>query len=160
MGYLYDQCLLCQQEIDHLRLQLEEARKRLRLAEQAQQPHTPPLIDLDMAFPSEAPSLPYTHPSGASPTPPNDSKVIASTPHPACGCGRQSHVNVVCGMLQLVQQLELERSARHDLEMHATALEQQKALLHDETKALKKDLDDSELMKASSTVRRYLNIVL
>ena len=63
-------------------------------------------------------------------------------------------------MLQLVQQLELERSARHDLEMHATSLEQQKALLHDETKALKKDLDDSGLMKASITVRRYLNIVL
>ena len=47
-------------------------------------------------------------------------------------------------ILQLQQQLELERSARHDLEMHTTALEHQKAVLQDEAIALRKNLDDGE----------------
>jgi chromosome segregation ATPase len=105
-----------EEEIDHLRLQLEEARERLQLAEQARQPLTPPLIDLDTPFPSDTSPLPNALPYVASPTPSDGNK--------------------------LQQQLELERSARHDLEMHTTALEQQKAVLQDETVALRKNLDD------------------
>ena len=44
--------------------------------------------------------------------------------------------------VQLQHQLELERSARHDLEMHTRALESQKALLQEEVSALKTDLED------------------
>ena len=48
-------------------------------------------------------------------------------------------------MLQLQQQLELERSARHDLEMHARALEQQKCSLQEERGALQRAVEDCEL---------------
>ena len=56
------------QEIDHLRLQLDEAKERLQHVESVSKPDTPPLIDLDTPFPF-----------GASPLPdslsPSDSKV-------------------------------------------------------------------------------------
>lgn len=46
------------QEIDHLRLQLEEARERLQLVESAPKPDTPPLIDLDTSYPFVTSPLP------------------------------------------------------------------------------------------------------
>ena len=43
--------------------------------------------------------------------------------------------------LQLLRQLDLERSARHDLEMHSEQLRAQKSLLHDEVTSLKHKLE-------------------
>ena len=52
----------------------------------------------------------------------------------------------VCVWAQLQHQLELERSARHDLEMHTKALELQKAALQEESAALQKTVEDCELL--------------
>ena len=56
--------------------------------------------------------------------------------------------------LQLQHQLDLERSARHDLEMHTKVLEQQKAALQEESLALQKTVDDCEAMGMDCTVIR------
>ena len=52
----------------------------------------------------------------------------------------------VCVWAQLQHQLELERSSRHDLEMHTKALELQKATLQEESAALQKTVEDCELL--------------
>ena len=68
--------------------------------------------------------------------------LVADNPVPQCVL--MVHDMWLIIILQLHQQLELERSARHDLEMHTTALEHQKAVLQDEAIALRKNLDDGE----------------
>jgi hypothetical protein len=40
-------CLICQQEIEQLQLQLNEARQRLQHAEEVERLESPPLIDMD-----------------------------------------------------------------------------------------------------------------
>ena len=46
---------------------------------------------------------------------------------------------------QLHRQLELERSARHDLEMHTKTLEEQKGQLQEENFLLQNKYDEREL---------------
>jgi chromosome segregation ATPase len=95
-------CLICQQEIEQLQLQLNEARQRLQHAEEVERLESPPLIDMDTTL----------------------SDVTSS------------------GDNKLQRQLELERSARHDLEMHTKALEYQKAKLQEEVGSLRTQLEN------------------
>lgn len=64
----------CQQEIDDLKVQLDEVRERLQHNKPLQQPSTPPLIDWDTPLPSDT-HLRSVVPGSFSPSPTNDSKV-------------------------------------------------------------------------------------
>ena len=81
------------EEVDNLRLQLDEVRGRLQRIEQTS---TEPPINLDTPLPSGK----FT--------------------------GKVSTTSTGGGKLQ--QQLELERSDRHELEMHAKTIQQQNAV--------------------------------
>lgn len=50
----------------------------------------------------------------------------------------------------LLHQLELERAARHDLEMHTEQLESQKAMLQEEMSALQRQLEQGKPTSTST----------